>query len=349
MRNDDTKQLDLSKYHVPIIGTGETTSALCGTVKYVYSCGDENHSKSYLFHNCSSPMCPDCYRYWVSRACDRVVPFLMSIYNDIGVSDSLRNSETHKNLIKLSKNRYSHWVISLPSDNLRYESPFDYLKKLKELNLFGVAIYHPYRHSKEGKDMLKELRKRGFTGASWDIWRESGLCFNPDTIEFGPHLHLVSVGHIPAGVLEYYRSRGCFIRKIRDIGFEYEEVEKVVRYQLNHSGYCGRSKSYRYFGMKKDMKMVMDSAWSVPEPLLCPDCGEPMHRYREEVDGSLVDEGLILESHRVYTCHLFLGKTRKPKTVKYDEMVSQMKRIMKELKKKEEYLKCTNQTTIAYC
>lgn len=339
---------NLENYLFPIVGTGEQGSILCGTVKYTLSCGDDGHQKQFVYHNCGNPTCPDCYRYWLSRACDRIVPSLMSIYNKIHSSD--KENVLLRNLKELSKHKYSHWVVSLPVHNLSKESPYEYLDKLRSLNLFGIAIYHPYRHTSEGKDMINALRSRGYSGGSWEIWRDSGLYENPDTIYFSPHIHLVTVGYIPKGIQAYYRLQGVVIRKIRDIGYSESEVQKVVSYQLSHCAYCGKSKSYRYLGLKRGMRVVIDSAWSKPEPLLCPDCGRPLHRFVQDEEGKLRDDGIVLESHRVYTGYIYLDEYRKPKIAKLEALNRELKRIMKSITQKEEKLKCENQSFLpVYC
>lgn len=340
MRNEEN-------YLKPIIGTGNQGSILCGTVKYTLSCGHHDHAKQFVYHNCGNPDCPDCYRYWVSRACDRILPTLTAIYNKLGFT-SESDSKIVSDYQTLSKHKYSHWVVSLPTSNLK-DSPFDYLDKLRKLNLYGVVIYHPYRHSEEGKTMIKELRSRGWVGGSWDIWRESGLYSNPDTIVFSPHLHIVSVGYIPRGLQLYYRSQGIVIKKVRDIGYEEEEIRKVVAYQLSHCAYCGKSKSYRYLGLKRSVHVVIDSEWSKPVPLYCPDCGEVLHRYINDGD-TLIDDGICYESHKIYHGYIYIGCSRASRVARASELTSMLTSIMNKLKQKEDYYSCINQEKLSlYC
>ncbi|MEM3771920.1 MAG: hypothetical protein QXW80_06385 [Candidatus Micrarchaeia archaeon] len=287
----DVPKKDL--FHVPIVGTGEKTTLQCGEVQYSYAC-EQNH-RIPVKYNCSHPDCPECYHNWVSQTTGRIVPRLLALYrpfeskqskiNDIPVNNDL----TLNKMRKLSKYPYRHIVISFPPDFVG-ENPFaEVQKRIKQLQLYGVAIYHPYRLTHEAKEKIKNLRNMElYSGGSWEIWHKSGLYLQSNTIYYSPHVHIITSGYIPANLENDLHQEGFVLKIIRVVGkpdlSSEQSLASLVHYLLTHCGYAGKSKSYRYLGMSGRVSLVKNEV-TIEQPLECPICGHQMYKSVQLTNG----------------------------------------------------------------
>lgn len=292
----DVPKKDL--FHISIVGTGEKTTLQCGEVQYSYAC-DRGH-RIPVKYNCSRPDCPDCYINWVSKTTGRIVPRLLALYrpfqseqskiNDI----SLGKDVTLNKMRKLAKYPYRHIVISFPPD-FEGENPFaEVQKRIKQLNLYGVAIYHPCRLTHHAKEQIKNLREIGaYTGGNWEIWHKSGLYLQSDTIYYSPHVHIITSGYIPANLEGELHKEGFVLKIIRVVGTPDLSCEQslgsLVHYLLTHCGYAGKSKSYRYYGMSGRVSLVKEVV-VIEQPLECPVCGHQMYKSILALDGTWVTD-----------------------------------------------------------
>lgn len=329
-------------FRVPVVGTGEQTDITCGKTKIALKCSNGAHKPILKPYNCANPTCPICYKYWISGAVTRISTHLTALYQTIRYDEEDKDSvKTYKKLNTLSKHEYRHWVVSFP-DNLKLkEKPFDILKNFRDLSIYGVALYHPFRLTPLGKQKIKRLREtEAYTGGNWEIWHSAGLYENKDTYYMSPHLHLIMAGFIPFDFQEKLRKKGFVIKCVRKVGYTDEEIDPLLSYLLTHAGYFGKSKSYRYFGVPKSVTVVVNSRWSAPEPVLCPICGQPLRQYRYLDDGTYVDEGYAVESHLVYDSFLTIRKKIKPNEAKYADYVRLTNKLKVIIKKEEERKEC---------
>lgn len=324
-------------FRVPVVGTGDVTDIHCGKTKIALKCKHGGHKPILKPYNCANPTCPICYKYWISGAVTRVSTHLMALYQPIRYDEDDKDSrKTFKRLNTLSKHEYRHWIVSFP-DNLKLkEKPFDILKQFRELSVYGVALYHPFRLTPYGKQTVKRLRDSdAYTGGNWEIWHSAGLYENEDTYYMSPHLHIIMAGFIPEDFQQKLRKKGFVIKCVRKVGYTEHGVNSLLSYLFTHAGYFGKSKSYRYFGVPKDVTVVVNTHWSEPEPVLCPVCGEQMRQFRYLEDGTAIDEGLAVESHLVYESFLCVRKKIKPKEAKYADYVRLTNKLKKILEKEE--------------
>lgn len=329
-------------FYVPVVGTGEKTDDTCGKTKIALKCSNGAHKPILKPFNCSNAMCPTCFKYWISGAVTRVSTHLTALYQTIRYDEEDKDSiKTYKKLNTLSKHPYRHWVVSFP-DNLKLkEKPYDILKQFRELSVYGVALYHPYRLTAEGKQLVKKLRDReDYVGGNWEIWHAAGLYMNPNTYYMSPHLHILMAGFVPVDFQEKLRRKGYIIKCVRKVGFSEDEINPLLSYLFTHAGYFGNSKSYRYFGVPKMVTVVVNTRWSEPEPVLCPICGEPMRQFRYCDDGTYIDEGYAVESHLVYESFLTIRKKIKPSDAKYADYVRLTNKLKIIIEKEERRKEC---------
>lgn len=329
-------------FSLPVVGTGYPTDFNCGRTKLVLKCSNSSHPPIFKPYNCSSPMCPDCYKYWISSATDRIVSHLISLYQPIKYDKTdLKSEKLFSRYSTLSKHPFRHWTLSFPGRVEKDAKPYDILKRLGELQLFGMAVYHPYRLTEFGKDIIKKLRENGYKGGSWEIWHDAKLYENEETFYLSPHIHLIMAGYVPRQFEETLHSEGFVLKKIRDVGFDSHSIGSLVGYLMTHAGYMGKSKSYRYIGLKRGVSVAVETTWSQPQKVLCPVCGEPMKEYLVQPDGSLVDNGYSVECHLIYRSYLVIDKKPKPGTAKYSQYVRIVEQYKKIVNKEEEKIKCT--------
>lgn len=289
----DSPKKDL--FHLPIVGTGEKTTLQCGEVLYSYAC-DQGHRIPVLF-NCGRPDCPACFNHWVSRTTGRIVSRLLALYRPFQSKQSNINDTPVVNDVllnrmrKLKKYPYRHIMISFPSGFVG-ENPFSEVqKRIKQLNLYGVSIYHPYRLTHEAKEKIKTLRSLEVYSemGNWEIWHKSGLYLQPDTIYYSPHVHIITSGYIPANLEKDLHEEGFVLKIIRVVGTPdlscEESLASLVHYLLTHCGYAGKSKSYRYYGMSGRVSLVKNE-YTIEQPLECPVCGRQMYKSIQLTDGT---------------------------------------------------------------
>lgn len=329
-------------FSVPVVGTGEQTDINCGKTKIVLRCSNSSHPPILKPYNCTSPMCPECYKYWISSATDRITSQLTAIYQPIKYDNTdSESTKLYQRYNTLAKHSFRHWTLSYP-DNLKGEvKPYDIIKIFRRLSCFGLAIYHPYRLTDFGKDVIRRLRASGsYSGGNWDIWHSAKLYDNEDTFYLSPHIHLIMVGYVPSKFQDELVSSGYVLKNIREVGRDSFSVGSLCGYLLTHAGYFGKSKSYRYFGFKRGVSVVVNTFWSQPQKVLCPVCGEPLREYVVSSDGALVDNGYAVECRLIYESFLQIRKKLKPNDAKYSQYVKMMTAFKKVVKKEEEEKEC---------
>lgn len=327
---------------VPVIGTGEPTDYNCGKTKIVLRCSNPSHPSIFKPYNCTSPMCPECYKYWINSAADRISSQLTAIYQPIRYdSTDIDSQKLYQRYNTLSKHGFRHWTLSFPDKLGQKVKPYDIIKIFRRLSCFGVAIYHPYRLTDFGKGIIRELRSSGFyEGGNWDIWHSAKLYENEDTFYLSPHIHLIMVGYVPSKFQDELVKEGYILKNIRDVGRDSFSIGSLCGYLLSHAGYFGKSKSYRYFGFKKGVSVVVNTFWSQPQRAVCPVCGEPLREFVVAPDGSLVDNGYAVECHLIYESFLQIRKKLKPTDAKYSQYVKLMTAFKKVVRKEEEEKEC---------
>ena len=288
-------------YHIPLVGTGEKSSSLCGEVQYSYAC--EHEHRILVSHNCGSASCPVCYHHWVNKTTKRIVPRLLALYRPFeskqsNVSDSGFLSGKNQLLLnrmkKLSRYSYRHITISFPPGFETLDPFLEIRKRLKNLNLYGIIIYHPFRITKYGKDQIKKLRDfGGYQGGNWEILHEAGLLNVNGIVYFSPHVHIITSGYIPVSLERDLQLDGFVLKIIRSIGSPdvscEDSLSSVVYYLLTHCGYTGRSKAYRYLGMYGGVTLRKTET-VIEQPLECPECGRQMYKSIIDLDGNWVTD-----------------------------------------------------------
>lgn len=326
MRNQESNTHDYC-----VVGSGDVTGIDCGKVKFSVKCPE--HGDGYVvYNNCSHSLCPECYHFWISKACKRIVPRLNALYGDYLI-DSDTNSTVLSHYQKISKFPYRHWVISVPISEIeKYNDPYECLKYLKQkTGLYGVAVYHPKRISQFGKEVISELRQKGAKGGNWEILHECNLVDSNDITYYSPHFHLITCGYISPMVEYHLRKKGYIVKLVRDVGKTMDKVEPVLRYLLTHAAALpDRNMSYRFFGLKHGVRLIEQVYYTKPEAELCPKCGRPMHLFN---GGN--DEGIYLISRKYYVYSFDFTRVKRKKENTYAKHKHLLTEFMKEIRKKE--------------
>ena len=122
----------------------------------------------------------------------------------------------------------------------RDAQPYDILKIFRELNVFGTAIYHPYRLTELGKEIIHKLRVSGsYSGGNWDIWHSARLYDNPDTFYLSPHIHLIMVGFVPSSFEERLHKMGYVLKNIRSVGCDSNSIGVYLWVSFKSCGLYG--------------------------------------------------------------------------------------------------------------
>lgn len=262
-----TSSYERSIEHTKIVGMEEKKDS-CMKIAKVGNCANlHDSSQVVLRHHCKSKKCRACWSSWAVRECDNAGERLEA-YGTLDVrAGALR-----------------HFVFSPPQVS-EHLSELEY-KKLrtslyKKLKIAGVVasavIFHPYRVVASADALFKEDKKKGDPAARKGLWSylRAKHMIKPPWVYLSPHFHVVGYGFLMKSN-EFYDQTGWVYKKIREIKGN-ADLRGLLFYALSHSGVMGRTETLTYSGGMSYRKMGVRLLGRTREPLICPDCDEPVN------------------------------------------------------------------------
>ena len=294
------------------------------------SCAD-GCTKTPLRDSCQRVECPHCWGDWAGKAARRVSDRLRGVRSFIYHE---RPGDYHQ--VK----RIRHIVFSPPHGMLKEDDGLDAAKRVwrrlersMHLLYMGTVFYHPYRIRDDVEERLKcYMRERGLAddpgdyqdGGYWALVRADvlGLGCRDAYIEFSPHYHVLGSGGLMPSDKFFEKTHGWVyvmlgarhmrIRINPKTGAIVDEVAITAKYILSHAGVekskeTGRYRnSYWQMGYTAQGRLVRNERGTpvvrlhLTSVLVCPVCGEELHRCHIDYAGEPVMDTNAIFCDRKY-------------------------------------------------
>lgn len=291
----------------------------CGNIRHWARCPNhgqptidgKKHSSYPLKDHCDSPDCPVCFPIWAHKRGKKATEKIEGSFN------------AYKKLgVRLGW--ACHMILSPPRDYVIENTKEGYKKykadvyeHYKTIGLVGgICVYHPARKNAVDKPNFNPL-------------------VMPNAWYTSPHNH--AVGFMPKILMksDEFEKLTRWTYKTKWL-LTYDDVLRVIRYQLSHCGISDGLQVGNWFGLLGNSKVSVVDEIIKEEIVTCASCGEQLHSHPNSVkasnDGGYVDEPDLIRddgefSHfvkiRVYEVKLKVEKpVYNPLTCGFDMVMS---------------------------
>lgn len=281
------------------------TNETCGKIRAKIQCSHDAGHRPYFKHeHCNDPLCPVCFKKFVSRQADRITERLW------GYHEIYQTPLAHVTFWdKADHEPYPDMTTAMRAG----------LRLLKQMGATaGSFQWHPFRIKQELLEPLREYRiSRGLSKSTgfWEMARDDVLELGSldAYVVRGDHFHGIISGRL-RDVRAYYKDTGCGYDKIRYMQCE-GDIHRLAYYISSHSAYEFGKQSVRYFGNASYSRLGCTLIDKRVEDVCCDVCRARMQEMFTDADGNPVG---LSRDHvtRIVKVYKYWKRTKKKKKKK---------------------------------